>query len=127
MALDPNVNTRHFNSYRDAGGGLTRVGIEVEKSVASAGANNSAASSVKVITTSTVVACAGASNLADRKVVMLEARTSRIHWSFDPAFSATDGHALSPHAIVSIPVGDGINVYVRATSGNNDLIISEAS
>lgn len=33
MAIDPNINTRQFQSYRDGGPGLTRIGVEVEATV----------------------------------------------------------------------------------------------
>ena len=128
MALDPNINTREAQKFRDAGGGLTRVGVEVEAQAPPESANTSAVSAVINVTTTAIPARAGVSNLTDRKVIMLEARTARIRWSFDPAFTATDGHQLNTNSIVSIPVGDGIEVYLRATSGaTNAIYVSEVA
>jgi hypothetical protein len=37
MALDPNINTREAQKFRDAGAGLTRVAVSIEEDLVSSG------------------------------------------------------------------------------------------
>lgn len=129
MTLDPNINTLEKAKFRDAGSSLSKVAVEIENSGSisvSDFANISGISGKKTITTTQSTAYAASSNLSGRRVLMIEPKGGNVYWSFNSGFTAVDGHKLSKDSIVSIPVGDSINVYLRTSSGSTDVTISEA-
>lgn len=74
-----------------------------------------------VLTTTAVELKVGASALADRKYLMMQARDNNIRWGFNTSCNFD----LFKNEKIIIPVG--VAVYGKTTSGTGTIVIAEGS
>lgn len=128
MALNPNVNSREYNVFRDAsdiGTNLARVAIEIENVTAPSSPNGSGGSTTQKAITTAVLAAVGSSNLANRSSLILEAADNGLVWSLDSGM--TYYHKLFKDGAIEFNWGPGVLVYVKSTVGSINLVITEVA
>lgn len=86
--------------------------------------NTAAVSGVISLTTSAVPIRVGATNLANRKYIVLEATSAAIVWGFS---AASQPFNIFKNQFIMMPCGENITIYAKVTTGTGDLSVGELS
>jgi hypothetical protein len=81
---------------------------------------------INVTTTATQLKV-GASNLANRKIILFQPLGGDIYYGFDSSVTTTSGMLVKKGQTFGLPVGASINVYAIASSGSQDTRVQELS
>lgn len=90
-------------------------------------ANISYLSTAKSVTTTEVLAAAGASNLSGRKKLIVYNRGPQDIFFGPTGVSETNGIPILKDEFASFDVGDNVNVYLVTKTGSSNVVIQEFS
>lgn len=82
---------------------------------------------LKTITTTEALASVGASNLANRKTLVIYNKGNKDLYYGTTGVTNTTGMPVLAGDLVTLNVGENINVYIKADNGTTDVIIQEFS
>ena len=136
MAISTHISDRELNKFIEkpnTGDVAVRVFIANDSGdpIPTSGSSGSSSDIISTsgiettlsITTTASVAKVGASNLADRKYIFIEAQEAGVKWGFSSSclFNAFKNQAIW------IPAGDAVDVYLKTSSGTIDVVVAEGT
>lgn len=86
--------------------------------------NTASTDGIISLTTSAVPMRIGLSNLADRKYLILEAKTVNVVWGFSAGSQPFD---IFKDQLLMIPCGPNITVYAKTSVGTGQIAVGELS
>ncbi len=90
-------------------------------------ANNGGVDGAISVGTTAVIAKVGASNLANRKLLIIQALGGTLYWGFTSGVTTATGRRIEKGAVAYLPFGPNTTVYLIASTVANDTRIGEVA
>ena len=130
MALSSNINTLEGDKFELTTGDKTAVSIILhqDKDVrVSNFANTDFQDAAKSVTTAEILAAVGASNLTDRRSLIIFNNGSQTVYYGTTGVTSNNGVPIERGEVVTLLVGDTIDIFIATGAGSADVVIQEFS